>query len=255
MIQYLSYLPLIEILENDNFKQHIIHTDIIYFNLYIKEEIITALQDKLISYIYDDEKHMIIFYNLNYLIENINRFIKLDHLEIEHIYNKIKPLIDNCNITYLNKSKRIVKNIDLSDKDDYYFEHKTVWFKYLIHRQNMLWSFNDDCSYETKYKIWFNCESLVTNDNYYLSLLDLSSQFVIMNSGSRNIKWNQLKFFFDGPPYNIIIYLNEDEPYENLILDDIIQIFEERSVYKFHIRVGYSEISYSPTIYTYRIGY
>lgn len=242
MNQYLSYLPLIEILENDNFKEHIIYIDIIYFNLYIKDNIIAVLEDKLISYIYDDEKQMIIFYSLNHLMKNINQFIKLDHLEIEHIYNKIKPLFNNC-------------NIDLFDQDDYCFEHKTVLFKYLIHRQNMLWSFNDNCSYETEYKMWFNCESLFINDNYYLSLLNITSQFVIMNNKSKNIKWNQLKFFFNGPPYNIIIYLNKDEPYENLILDDIIQIFEARSVYKFCVKVGYSAIGHSPTIYTYKIGY
>lgn len=260
MIQYQSYLPLIEIFEDENFRQHIIHTDIIYFDLHIKDAIISVLEDKLISYIYDDEKHMIIFYSLNHLTETISRFVESDNLEIDfkyiidHIYIKIKPLFDNYNIAYLNDSKQIVKNIDLTYQDDYCFEHKTVWFKYLNDRENMLWSFNDDSS-ETEYKIWFSCESLIINDNYYLSLMDICSQFIILNSRSGNIKWNQLKFFLDGPQYNIIIYLDKDEPYEYLILDDIIRIFEKKSVYKFHVRVGYSAIAYSPIIYTYRIGY
>ncbi len=116
----------------------------------------------------------------------------------------------------------------------------------------MLWSCNGDDD-RTDHKIWFDCRRLVTTGNYYLSLLDIFAQLVSLNNRSRNIRWNSLKFFFDGPPYNMIIYLERNVSHKQLKLDDIIAIFREKSVYWFDVHVGESTIAQSLVLYTYNI--
>ena len=97
MFEYHPISSLINVLENRYFKQHTIHIDIIYFDLYIKKNIITTLQNRLISYIYDDDQNKIAFYNLNHLLDIIKTredrmcleriFVVLFHKENENLIN------------------------------------------------------------------------------------------------------------------------------------------------------------------------
>ena len=53
---YVPYWTIAEIFKEDVFKQHTIHTDIMTFDLYIKEHIINVLEERMIMYIFDQEK-------------------------------------------------------------------------------------------------------------------------------------------------------------------------------------------------------
>ena len=269
---YVPYWLLIESFEDDDFNQHTINVDFITFELCIKEVIIKVLEDKMIMYRYDQEKCSMTFYSLNYLMGIIESFCESNKkiidfpYVIEHFYIKMKPYFDWREIFYSQETfekyeeeleeGELEEELEEESEDElenwYIIYNKDIAFEYLPYRSNMLWSFN---SYndKTDHKIWFNCEKLVTNGNYYLSLLDICVQFVSLNNRSRNIRWNSLKFFFDGSPYNIIIYLERDVSYINLKLDDIITIFREKSVCQFCVNVGKSKVANSPLIYRYDI--
>lgn len=248
------YWTIAEVFKDDDFNQHTIHADIITFDLYIREHIINVLEEKMIMYIFDQEKETMTFYSVNHLRRIIERFCASNKeiidfpYVIEHFYKKIKPYFDWRQVSYFEEA--FVKYIE--PQKEYTFDHKDIVFEYLPKRSNMLWSFNGDDD-RSDHKIWFDCRRLVTNGNYYLSLLDICAQFVSLNNRSRNIRWNSLKFFFDGPPYNMIIYLERNVPHEQLKLEDIAAIFREKSVYWFDVHVGKSKIAQSPVLYTYNI--
>ena len=108
---YVSYSSLVEVFKEDGFNQHTIHTDIMTFDLYIREHIINVLEERMIMYIFDQEKRdNDVFYSVKHLRRIIERFCasNKDIIDfpyvIEHFYKtKIKPYFDWREVSYLKK--------------------------------------------------------------------------------------------------------------------------------------------------------
>lgn len=151
----------------------------------------------------------------------------------------------------LGEEMPIFLDIESTYSNNYIIEYKDIEFKYLSTRPYSIWWFNPNPEFRNKkttYKLWFemfeiNPISNVNTVNFVkIYFLMLEQMYEILNNSKLKNSINQMKFFQNGPPYNIIIYLNNDIPLNNF--NFFIKLFEFCQT----INIGYSCIAGSPII-------
>lgn len=101
---------------------------------------------------------------------------------------------------------------------------------------------------DTTYKIWFDLKKEIdtTIENPYIYLINQCIEI----SKFRDLNWSQMKFFQNGEPYNIIIYLNNSIDLNDLKLLNFNNIFEKYTKIE-NIYMGFSDRANSEIIHTY----
>jgi hypothetical protein len=172
-----------------------------------------------------------------------NNLIDVNYHFIEYLKKKNREFNDNSKLVEYKIEDDIEYDIEDDIEQSFVFNYKDYKYTYI---DNIIFSDNtiDITDDNTVYKIWFNLFSLQDKQFKIFNLLLESEKIHKMNLNS----WIDFKFFQDGPPYNIIIYLKSDVDLNSNQFHEIINsIFQNFNIDE--INIGHS-IEHSPIIFT-----
>lgn len=223
-------------------------------------------KDILIKYIKDTYTNKnIIFYNYEYVNKDedilyedenilysfIDRLFNIKKFKMYDYYNDYE-YYDNSPIPIF-----LTNNDNISNKK-YNFKYNDETFYYLSNRPFIIWWDNyQKITNNTIYKIWFEIYKFnyINIDSYiYFNILEHIYNLIIHLKNNFNKIFNliySIKFFQNGEPFNIIIYLcdNIDNNEDIQILSNIIFIFFENENIE-NTKTGYTSHAKSEIIKT-----